>query len=354
MNILFLGRKTNKIDGGSIITMRNLMLLKNRNFNVFEILVDNKNVYRKILNIISGKPLGYHREVIEKIYFFLNNYNIDLVFIDHSLLGGYAKIISKNNIPIVFFFHNVEAIYYKEKMKIEGFHNFPMILWAKKNEKSAIQYSNYLITLTKRDSNNLKDIYGEQASLVLPTTFIDKYTGKSKLVEFNNYHLFVGSAFFANIEGLRWYINNILDNLNSRLLIIGKGFEFLNSEFKNRNFITLGFVDELEPYYLNADFVINPVFSGSGMKTKTIEAFMYGKTIIGTHEAFIGIEEDLKDIAFIADDKTLFMNNINKVLSNLEFYKHNTLSRDLFIKNFSIRTSINKFNKILKAINEEK
>jgi len=34
--------------------------------------------------------------------------------------------------------------------------------------------------------------------------------------------------------------------------------------------------------------VILPIISGSGMKTKTAEALMYGKSIIGIKEAFEG------------------------------------------------------------------
>ena len=41
-------------------------------------------------------------------------------------------------------------------------------------------------------------------------------------------------------------------------------------------------VDCLETWYEKADVVISPIFLGSGMKTKTAEALMYGKPILGT------------------------------------------------------------------------
>lgn len=352
MNILFLGRESHVLDGGSIITMRNIEILKNFTDNLIELKVENINNFKKISNIILRNPLGYDKYVSNKINTIFNKYKIDLIFIDHSLLGGYSKILNIYKIPIITFFHNVEIFYYKEKMKIEGLINIPMIFYAKMNEKKAIKYSNYIITLTKRDSDLLNETYKRKADFILPTTFLDKYTGIKVITENEKYHLFVGSSFFANIEGIRWYIANVLDNINSKLIIIGKGFEFLNNEFPDKNFLTLGFINDLEKYYLNADFVINPVFSGSGMKTKTIEAFMYGKTVVGTEEAFVGIDDNLKDIAFISDDQILLISYINKILSNLDFYKNNQLSRNLFIKNFSIDSSINKFNKILETINE--
>lgn len=38
--------------------------------------------------------------------------------------------------------------------------------------------------------------------------------------------------------------------------------------------------------------MISPIWAGGGMKTKTAEALMYGKTIIGTTETFEGYEMD--------------------------------------------------------------
>ena len=51
-----------------------------------------------------------------------------------------------------------------------------------------------------------------------------------------------------------------------------------------------GFVEDLYTFYAKADCVIAPIFEGSGMKTKTTEALMWGKFIIGTKEAFCGFD----------------------------------------------------------------
>jgi hypothetical protein len=53
-----------------------------------------------------------------------------------------------------------------------------------------------------------------------------------------------------------------------------------------------GYVNDLSSYYKSAVAVVAPIFKGSGMKTKVIEAMSYGKSIIGTDEAFQGIECD--------------------------------------------------------------
>jgi hypothetical protein len=84
-----------------------------------------------------------------------------------------------------------------------------------------------------------------------------------------------------------------------------------NPAFHNRilpdNVYLEGYVDNIARYYINADAVIAPIFSGSGMKTKTIEAMSYGKTIFGTNEAFAGIECDYDKIGGLCNTAEEFI-----------------------------------------------
>jgi polysaccharide biosynthesis protein PslH len=52
----------------------------------------------------------------------------------------------------------------------------------------------------------------------------------------------------------------------------------------------VGKVADLGVEYAKADAVVIPLFSGSGMKVKTCEALMQGKTVFGTREALTGYE----------------------------------------------------------------
>jgi hypothetical protein len=52
----------------------------------------------------------------------------------------------------------------------------------------------------------------------------------------------------------------------------------------------MGTVDQLKDFYDNVDCVLNPMMGGTGLKIKTIEALAFGRPIIGTVDAFEGIE----------------------------------------------------------------
>jgi hypothetical protein len=51
----------------------------------------------------------------------------------------------------------------------------------------------------------------------------------------------------------------------------------------------LGMVDRLEDFYSIIDCVINPMLGGTGLKIKTVEALSFGKPVIGTVDAFVGL-----------------------------------------------------------------
>lgn len=52
----------------------------------------------------------------------------------------------------------------------------------------------------------------------------------------------------------------------------------------------LGLVDDLGYFYDNVECVLNPMMGGTGLKIKTIEALAYGAKVIGTRDAFAGLD----------------------------------------------------------------
>ncbi len=54
----------------------------------------------------------------------------------------------------------------------------------------------------------------------------------------------------------------------------------------------LGIVDRLEDFYDNVECVLNPMLGGTGLKIKTIEALAYGARVIGTKDAFEGLDPE--------------------------------------------------------------
>jgi glycosyltransferase involved in cell wall biosynthesis len=149
--------------------------------------------------------------------------------------------------------------------------------------------------------------------------------------------LFVGSNFEANTQGLNWFIKKVMPSVNIHLVIIGAG---MSKAFYNTDTITvMDYVEDLSDYYINTDFVISPILSGGGMKTKTAEALMWGKAIIGTDEVFYGYEID--NIAGLYR-----CNNENEMIEKIQSIYHDGVSnfnpaiRELFLEKYSFNGTI--------------
>jgi succinoglycan biosynthesis protein ExoO len=61
----------------------------------------------------------------------------------------------------------------------------------------------------------------------------------------------------------------------------------------------LGVVDDLAPLYREAGVVISPLYTGSGLKIKLIEALAAGKAVVGTPVTAQGVEELVADAIMV-------------------------------------------------------
>lgn len=114
----------------------------------------------------------------------------------------------------------------------------------------------------------------------------------------------------------------------------------------------LGYVQKLSTVLLNADYIISPIFKGSGMKVKTCESLMYGKNIIGTWEAFEGYEIDYQKVGAICNTEEEFIYTLNNFCSAKK-EKFNKYSRECFLEKYSFQATLEKFDKLLvNKINE--
>lgn len=343
MKLLYVGKKQLILKHGwDHVNKRNQVVVEHLFNDVVYIPLD----YNSISHYLN---FGVTNKVIDHILSELKN-GYDYVFVCQSLCGRICKIIKKNypNVKIITFFHNIEKHYAHEYKKVSGIRAIPYYLRVFVWEKMAVKYSDYYITLNERDSDMLKKYYGCEADVIMPTSLKDNFSEYNSLSneepKINIDYLFVGSAFYANINGIQWFIDNVLPHVSGNLYIVGLNM----SEDKFRNLSNrvhvLGFVENLSLFYNQAKIVISPIFHGGGMKTKTAEAMMYGKCIVGTKEAFEGYRL-APDCMFLANTKEDYISILNGLRESKQLFYPS--SRTLFIKEYSYESSINKLKEIL-------
>jgi len=335
-----------EFSGGAICSKRNYRALcnifGNENVEIFDLSNINKhntNILIKLFNFINGKLFSIFVEniIIEKSKYFT------IVFLDSSIYGQFAKKIKIKHpyINIISFFHNMELDYYKDCVpKIN-------LLWKVYcNEKFSCIYSDITIALNYRDVKRIKQIYGKKVDAIIPISFTDRH------INFNQNNisniltgLFFGSNFIANIQGIHWFIRNVLPYIDIKLQIIIKDINKENLP-QNNKLELIGFVENLEPYIQNADLIILPIFLGSGMKVKTCEALMYGKNIIGTEESFIGYDVDFDKIGAKCENAQEFIKAINEFPKRFKS-KYNEYSRKIFLEKYNDIVVYKQFNDLI-------
>ena len=133
--------------------------------------------------------------------------------------------------------------------------------------------------------------------------------------------LFVGSNHLPNVEGLRWFLDEVfipqLAPHGTTLAVAGSVTDY--EEWPQLpGLVYLGRVADLDPLYAAARIVVLPILSGAGSPVKTVEALAQGKAMVATRLALRGIDPtDWRGVA-VADNAAGFARCIRDLLADPE------------------------------------
>ncbi|MBW9201244.1 glycosyltransferase [Bacteroidales bacterium SW299] len=346
-NIIFITRYYGEMLGGTVCSQRNRKSLEQIFDNLFEYKIIDKKRGRLLLSRAEQLCFGYMGGIdcidIQRVKHIILNKNCNYAFIDSSLLGSFAKILRQVSpkIKIICFFHNCEYMYINSIYK--GIKRSLYSKWAFKCERQACKYADTLIALNERDSQLITNLYQRKPELCIPISIEDKTT---RLYGQNGdkYILFVGSYFQPNIVGIQWFMKEVLPAISVKLKIVGRNMNLLQVPAGVKEKVEIiSNAEDLSPYYQNAQLVVMPIFTGGGMKVKTAEALMYGKTIIGTKEAFEGYKLNAP-IFYLCQTNEEFIKTISSLYEKTPSF--NKSSRELFLSEYSFEATLALFRKI--------
>lgn len=347
-------------EGGEQGSEKNLIVLRQiaGEENVDTYFIHDEAHRRTMAEYLQGilyMPLGYYFGLtpkrVKEIIHLAQGY--DVVFVDRSVFGIVAKRLKESGYRgrVVCFFHNVEVVYFSAKYS----NKFNPMRWlvvpcADRNDRWSCRYADRTIALSTRDDEELFRRYGRHADVLIPVAFVDRYkrdTYPSELTAEKPLCMFLGAYFPANVEGIEWFVKNVLPKVNIRMQIVGKGMEKLKeADWMRPDIEVLSNVPDLGPLFEGADIMVLPIFKGSGMKVKTCESLMYGKNIIGTPEAWSGYELDYAKAGACCLTTDEFITAIYDFCQNPR-PRHNAYSREVFVNQYSADRMVDKFRAVL-------
>ncbi len=130
--------------------------------------------------------------------------------------------------------------------------------------------------------------------------------------------LYVGTVHYPpNFLGLKWFLNECWPLVRQRVPearfdVVGRGGEAL---LPVPDGVTIHhYVDSLDPYYQQAAVFVVPLFSGSGIRLKILDALSHGVPVVSTRAGYAGLEVTEGDELLVADDAPGFAGHVCRLL----------------------------------------
>lgn len=295
-----------------------------------------------VSNILGNSKFRY----INPAYFFtlrriIKKEKITHLILEHPYYGWLAILLKWFcKIKLIVHSHNIEGLRFKSMNKW-----WWGILWHYEKMVHRQADHNFFIHDTDRDYaiNNFKLLllkcttitYGFEYPAIPAAneqvnarTFICR---KHNIPEINRILLFNGTlGYKPNLDAL----DTILQQINP-LLLASAGFQYTIiicgnklpieysglEDYKGKNIIYAGFVDDINVYFKGVDVFINPVTDGGGIKTKLVEALGYNCSVVSTNSGANGIPLEItaEKMVLVADgDWELFADAIIQINPNIQ------------------------------------
>ncbi len=274
----------------------------------------------------------------------------DCSFVIAEYPFDYQNIISKTSIygnSTCITFHDLMGIFVKEKKTKKQIERL---------ELAAAREFDYVVTVANYEQQYFNSVGID--NILIPNPCEISYSSqvfmKKLPKEFSylkKFVLFVGSNHLPNINAaisLRKTAEYLaLNDEKINIVVCGSCM----APEKIGNFISLGVVDQrlLDILMQEAMMIVCPLESGTGMSLKVIQAFSYGKIVLGTRDAFRGIPvENLLD-CFVDDDIRNYHNKIRLIINDIWRYRYMKTNAYEISKKFDFRIQFESYRKMIES-----
>jgi polysaccharide biosynthesis protein PslH len=296
------------------------------------------------LNIFSSKSYNidrfYHSCFEEELIKTLKENVFDVIQLESLFVAPYISAIRKYSphSKIILRAHNLEHVIWKRATSSGAFpKNVYLKLLAsrlEKYEKDTFQLVDGIIAISMEDKTEIEKWARKTPVCVIPINIEIENAEKPLPGLF-----FLGSFdWHPNLSGIQWFIDKAWPQVlkaapGAKLSIAGRKMSrFLDSRAV-RNIDFIGEVDDAKGFMQKHGIMVVPLFSGSGVRVKILEAMALGKTVISTAIGAEGIGCEAGKEILIADTESEFAETIAKCLSNPAFCEEIGRNAITFVKN---------------------
>ncbi len=323
------------------------------------------NTSRHYVNLGKGIPeeLSYYKEVDTvvvdnsikwqdafKNLFSKESYHITR-FISEDFTLKLEEVLQKNQYDVI----QLETLYltpflpvikkYSDAMVVLRAHNIEHEIWSRiasqvkfipkklylhhlskklKNfEINKLNDFDFLVAITERDLAYFKSLGYKNGCVSSPVGFeLNKY--QAEYTAFSNPMKisFIGSLdWMPNIEAIRWFLSNVWPEIQKKLPELEFHFAGRNppSDLSGVSLPNVFYhpdIQDAKEFLLRYPVLVVPVFAGSGIRVKILEAMALGRVVITTSIGLEGIPAKHREQVLLANNVDDFVQSIEQCFTN--------------------------------------
>jgi glycosyltransferase involved in cell wall biosynthesis len=292
------------------------------------------SLFKLLVNLIfSDQPYIAQRfmskQFKQQIQLLLQKQTFDVIQLEGLYILQYISFIQ--NIftgKIIYRPHNLEYLIWernavKSKSIIKKWYFKVLTKRLKQLENSLLNTYDFIFPISKNDADFFNQLGNAKPVKVVPFGVdIKKINEQTHPIKGSKQINYIGALdWIPNQEGLLWFVENCLDNIitaipDITLNVAGRNApEWLTQKLNHPNINFIGEIENAYEFMQAPGPIIVPLFSGSGMRVKIIEAMALKKAVIATEIAAEGIDCTHQENILIPTKET-FANEVIRLLEN--------------------------------------
>lgn len=336
------------------------------------IIKDISNSYKNILiSIFKNQPVYlskfYNRSVLSQVENIINNIEFDVIHADHTSMAQIALYISnKTKKPWGLRLHNLEHIIWSRysdnlsKFNLKKYISNYQAKLLRKKEFEYIEKSFVNFPITQNDLNIINHNL-ENSNSILVGAGVDSELNKPINIAKINNSLCIATTYnwIHNVNGLIWFFENVLPLIKIEIPevkfnLFGKNIPELFNKYIGLGVESIGFVEDLSFHLSQSELYIAPLFVGSGIRIKILEAMAHGLPVIATKVSAEGINIDEKNGLYITDSAIEQSEIIINLLKNKDLLTNKgNLAREYILTHYNWNENAtiikNEYTKLIKS-----
>ncbi len=287
-----------------------------------------------------------------KLFFdeYLKEHEFDVIHADHTAmmpLALYVASIIKK--PIGLRLHNVEYMIWQRYGEGLAFYN-PLKLYIKQ-QASILKKAERKLYTEADTCFTISSVDYKRACELSPTAHVVNAAGgvndrdwqPDPSVERNPLELIHATIYswIHNINALKWFLDKVLPLVHREvpgisLTLIGRDAPEWLDDYKVLGVNRVGYVDKVQPYLNRASIYIAPLFVGSGIRIKILEAMAMELPVVATPVSAEGIHATEEEGLFLVDNERDFARKLAELTSDPERVRElGRKARKFIVENFS-------------------